>query len=329
MQPQLPLTRSHLSIPPASDSLRGQDAARRVTQYRYSVELFRRNYEELVVFLDYFCAPSVAFSFSPVEQQWLSQEGTKEVTFLLHNFVAAAQSLIDHTRVLYRQLYEPQGKIPEYSGEVQNRFTTDPLSQFVIKLRQMAQHYRLPSLGHHTQISDIREGRAGTVSIEMKLNTEDLRQFDGWTVPARRFLDAAGPAINLRTVIQKYFEHVADFYEWFGQKQREIHGIGPDAYQQLLTHGNYAGPRREVVELEQGITELEKMPKEQITFADVERAFSPAFSILDVRRLMLCRHDGRLWIEKALLAIKSRLNIPPTLEERVLHLVDAGSSSTD
>ena len=307
----------------ASEPLQGREAALRVNQFRFSIELFRRNYEELIIFIDYFCAPSVAFSFSQVEQKWLWQEGVKEIGFLLHNFVAAAQSLVDHTRVLYRQLYEPQGKLPEYPEEVQKRFANDPLSQFVIRLRQMAQHYRLPSIANHTQISNISGGRAGSVIIEIRLKTEDLRQFDSWNAPAKQFMEEAGPTINVRNMVQKYFEHVVDFYEWFSQKQKDVHGVGPDLYQHFLTHGVLVGNRREVADLEKGIIELEKKPREQITFEDVGRVFSPVFSVIDQRRLMLCTHDGRLWIEKALAAAKSRFKLPPELESRIQQLISS------
>src|SRR5687768_1198237 len=106
-----------------------------VTQFRYSVELFKRNYEELATFLAYFSAPVNALSFSSSEQRWLWHEGIKEITFLLHNFVTAAMSLVEHTRVLYRHLYEPNSQITEYPHEVRRRFASDPLIQFVINLR--------------------------------------------------------------------------------------------------------------------------------------------------------------------------------------------------
>jgi hypothetical protein len=311
----------------ALNPLQGREAALRVNQFRFSIELFRRNYEELIIFIDYFCAPSVAFSFSRVEQKWLWQEGMKEIVFLLHNFVAAAQSLVDHTRTLHRQLYEPQGKLPEYPDEVQSRFAKDPLSQFVIKLRQMAQHYRLPSIENHTQISSTGEGKAASVIIEMTLKTEDLRQFDGWNTPAKRFMDEAGPTINVRNIVQRYFAHIIEFYEWFNQKQKDVHGISPDLYHQLLTHGVFVEGRREVAEMEKGITELERKPRGQITFEDVERMFSPVFSVLDQRRLMLCVHDSRLWFEKALTAAKSRFKIPPELETRIRHLISNQANS--
>src|SRR5687767_15073153 len=98
--------------------LRSKDTAIRINQFRFSRKLFQRNYDELIGFIDYFCAPNVAFSFSLVEEKWLWYEGMHEISRLLHNFVAAALSLIDHTRVLYRELYEPHGAIAEYPKRV-------------------------------------------------------------------------------------------------------------------------------------------------------------------------------------------------------------------
>jgi hypothetical protein len=306
---------------PDDKELRSRDVAVRVNQFRSSRMVFQRNYEELLTFLDYICAPAVAFSYSPVDQKWLWHDGMNEIERLLHNFVAAALSLVDHTRVLYRQLYEPAGHLSQYQEKVDADFVEDPLTQFVIKLRQMAQHYRLPGLENHTQMTDIKNGLVGTVRIQMRLKVDDLRKFDGWNVPANKFLDSAGPHIDLRDLIVAYHAHVTAFYEWFDQRQKEMHGIGPDLFRHLSMHGVSVGPRKEIAELADGISKLENKQREEITFGDLETAFAPVLSILDTRRLMLCRYDGRVWIQAALAAAQSRFSIPSELEARIRALV--------
>lgn len=310
-----------MTPPGQTNDLRSRDAAVRVHQFRTSRVVFQRNFDELLTFVDYFCAPSVAFSYSPVDQKWLWRDGVYEIARLLHNFVAAGLSLVDHTRVLYRQLYEPHNEIAEYQEKVTESLAQEPVVQFVIKLRQMTQHYRLPSLTYETQMSNIVGGVVGTTRIWLSLKTEDLRQFDGWNAPAKEFLDQAGPTIDLRSVITEYSSRVTAFYDWFAQRQRDVHGIGPDLLGQLSMHGLSTGPRPEVDALAEGIAVLERKPKEELTFADVEAAFAPVLSIVDTRRLLLCRHDGRTWIETALAAAKSRSAIPPELEERIRVLV--------
>src|SRR5689334_322480 len=245
-----------------------------------------------------------------------------EITRLFHNFVAAALSLIDHTRVLYRQLYEPRNEFPELQSRIEADFANNPLTQFVVKLRQMTQHYRLPSIESHTSMSNIdRDGRVGNVSIQLRLKTDDLRQFDGWNDAARRFLDGAGDRIDLRTIITDYYAHVNQFYQWVDQRQRELHGIGPDLFRHVSMHGVLSGPRKEIADLERRITTLELKEHATRTFADLNEAFWPVLSIVDMRRLMLCTYDARVWIEVALAAAQSRFTIPEDLQSRIRALV--------
>lgn len=284
--------------------------------------VFQRNYDELLTFLDYFCAPSNAFSYSHVDQKWLWHAGMNEIVRLLHNFVAAALSLIDHTRVLYEELYEPHGELAEYKKKVRVGFAEDPLTQFVIKLRHMTQHYRLPSIENHTEMSDIKKGGlVGRVNIQLRLKVDDLRKFSGWNVPAKKFLAGAGAHVDLHVLITDYHAHVSAFYDWFDQRQRALHGIGPDLLRHLSMHGVATGPRPEVAGLSQAIGILQTKPREEITFADLESAFSSVLSIVDTRQLMLCRHDGKIWIQVALSAAQSRFTIPPELEARIRALL--------
>ena len=60
----------------------------------------------------------------------------------LHNTVAAALSLVDHTRVFYRKYYSSTQQIPDYQQQITTRFEEHGLTQFVICLRQFCQHYR-------------------------------------------------------------------------------------------------------------------------------------------------------------------------------------------
>ncbi len=75
-------------------------------------------------------------------------------------------------------------------------------------------------------------------------------------------------------------------------------------------HGVSNGSRQQVANLAHEIAALEHKPRQKITFADLEAAFAPVLSIVDTRRLLLCRHSGRTWIEAALAAAQSRFTVP-------------------
>jgi hypothetical protein len=117
-----------------------------------------------------------------------------EVMCLLHNFVAAAKSLVDHTRVAYRDLYAASGAIPQYQTEVDRRFVNDPLSKFIAGLREMAQHVRLPMVSVQFHLENHAPRGGGVFETQFQLKVADLRRFSGgarppastWTVQARR-----------------------------------------------------------------------------------------------------------------------------------------------
>jgi hypothetical protein len=108
---------------------------RKLDSFMFSLELLQRNYDEL-------CSAIAIFEraqnpgFLALGEKWKRKAMLKEVMFLLHNYLASAKSLLDHSRVLYRDLYLGTNIFPEYKDEISARFTCDALVQFVHGLRE-------------------------------------------------------------------------------------------------------------------------------------------------------------------------------------------------
>lgn len=135
-----------------------------------------------------------------------------EALRLIHNFVAACTSLIDHSRVFFKRLAKESRPFPGYQEEVASRFSSDPLAQFVVGLRQYVQHYRLPGIKTSKTIegSDVR-GR-------ILLLNKDLLCFSGWNLPARKFLERQDDEINLVEVLESYYCKIVEFHTWLNQE---------------------------------------------------------------------------------------------------------------
>src|SRR5258705_5847717 len=96
-----------------------------------SIHIFDKNYEELVELLNF-------MEHDQHAEELLSLHGHKhlhsidiELLRRLHNFVAGAKSLIDHTRRIYNKYYLKSTSFPEYDKIIQEYFANDPLSQFI------------------------------------------------------------------------------------------------------------------------------------------------------------------------------------------------------
>jgi hypothetical protein len=283
-----------------TDDLTGKEAAQQVVKLRQTLAVFDRNGDELIVNIDHPCSPTVALGYSPVDQRWKWRAGMDELLRLLHNFVASALSLVDHTRIVYRKLYRPQGLIADYQDRVDVSFRTDPVTQFVLGLRQMAQHYRMPSVGDEKKFVSVGPNGLSEVSISLKLNVASLREFSSWNSVALKFLDDAGGQVDLRDVVTRYRGNVKLFYDWFEAEQRRLHGLGPDLLQHFSRHGRSPLARPEVTEAARRVGELEARDPATLAYDDLYAAFDPVLTAFDIRLLVLCEHNPEVWIETAL-----------------------------
>ena len=303
--------------------LRSREVAGRLQQFQFSLQLLERNYDELRVFVDFITSTRVALGISEVSERWRQHEAMREVLFLLHNFVASALSLVDHSRVMYRELYEPGGHIPDYQSEIDRRFIADPLTQFVLGLRQMAQHYRLPSVGVQNRFSTQPTGGQHFQS-QLRLDLEDLRSFGSWNARAKAYLAQQTDAIDIAVLARDYHAHVTDFYGWFAAQQAPLHGLTPAIVSHLTRFGVQLPGRAIIAEIEENLAALESQPRDKLTFGSLSTALAPALTILDMRALALLEHDATAWLDTALRRVAGRFEVPAALRDRFYALIAPG-----
>jgi hypothetical protein len=191
----------------------------KIHTFQRSLEIFEGNYRELRKLLEWQSQDPRAQELWHLKNRHLLEAFQKEVGRLLHNFVAGAASLIDHTRLHYRELYAASGQLPEYEDEVSARFSENALAAFIRGLRQYCQHYKVPPLV--AQMSYRAEPPA--LSSTILLDKGKLMEFSGWSASAAGYLEQQGDSIPLLEVIEGYYSLVGDFYRWFSGKQREMH----------------------------------------------------------------------------------------------------------
>jgi hypothetical protein len=191
----------------------------KIRTLKESLRIFKGNYAELRKPLVFHSDMPRALPLWDVRNMQVLYDFQREVARLLHNFVASAMSLVDHTRVLYRDLYEANGRFPEYKEEVKKRFEINPLASFVVCLRQYCQHYKPPPI-----LSQMRWSQESPVfDSRLTLGKGNLEEFSGWKSPAKEFLAKQGDSIDLLDLVDRYYTLVMDFYRWFDKRQKEIH----------------------------------------------------------------------------------------------------------
>ncbi len=176
--------------------------------YEISKRLLDNNYNELIEHLKQFHGKIENIDFILWPHRHNISIFMEETTRLLHNFTTSCLSLVDHSRVFVNRIEKESKPILGYQNEINIRFINDPISEFIICLRQYVQHYKLPNISTTRQFSS--EGFTGKVF----LNKDDLLKFSSWKKNAKIFLNEQDEHINFIEILESYYLKVSSFQEW-------------------------------------------------------------------------------------------------------------------
>lgn len=162
---------------------------------RRSYGIFDGNYLILCRTLDRMeTLPYMLPLLSDDSDERLLQQHNLDVALVLHNFLAGAATLRDHTKVFRDEVYSETPFADEYDKEYKKVFEDSPLVQFVLKLRNYTLHERLPVTGswiYHKNTNDPAEQLTTYVSFNVtKLREHRTRNHKKWNAKSREYLDS-------------------------------------------------------------------------------------------------------------------------------------------
>jgi hypothetical protein len=136
-----------------------------------------------------------------------------ETDRLLHNFLAAAESLRDHVEAVqeaHMRDLPGDADSAEYRARKSAVFDS-PAGSFVRELRNHVLHERIPETGGYavwgSDPLDLTSGIA--------LDCSELRSARNWGKKAKRFMDEAGDNILIHEVAAAFRDPVVEFCKWF------------------------------------------------------------------------------------------------------------------
>jgi hypothetical protein len=126
----------------------------------------------------------------------------------LHNYVASAMALVEHTRRIMR---DRSGPIVDEFERRKLAVLDHPEIQFIQNLRNYVLHRSLPFIGHQVRVQP--EPGVDATS-EIRLSTRELRAWDKWSAAARRLIDSNEDELALRPIVDVHAALVIDLNEW-------------------------------------------------------------------------------------------------------------------
>ncbi|MEM8779022.1 MAG: hypothetical protein AAGF26_09145, partial [Cyanobacteria bacterium P01_G01_bin.49] len=179
--------------------------------------VFRENYYKLMNDLENLKDSPKSLEMYNYDIPQSNERLIDEISRLFHNFLASAQSLVDHTTVSVSKLYSNHDFKDEYDIKKNKKLATNEVQKFIQKLRNYTQHYTLPLGGLEiTFQQDIG------IDLPMKLEVESLLKWKHWG-DSKQYLERNIEGIFLEDLVQDYYQLIEDFYHWLDKRQHEIH----------------------------------------------------------------------------------------------------------
>ncbi|MBR0748233.1 hypothetical protein JQ582_30305 [Bradyrhizobium japonicum] len=206
-------------------SSKGMDYINRAHYRSFSRDIFRGNTNQLLNLLASLTDPLEYSALLAAKDLEKSHEVMREVSRLFHNFLAAAMTLVDHTRVFVDEYYLGTQVKREFSDRVNRTFANNPLTRFVQDLRNYMVHRGLPPVQRHLTVQPVEGGKLGETTAEtgFQLSTADLLEWTGWKSDAKKYLAEAGMSIELLPLISRYRILIETFHNEFDDLLREHH----------------------------------------------------------------------------------------------------------
>lgn len=277
----------------------------RIRQLEYSVQLFERNYGMLNELLKHIINNKDKHSdlFNRINK-WRTELLFREISFRLHNFVASSLSLVDHSRIIYKKAFEDKGHFDVYQKQVDSDLKKDELIQFIQKLRQMCQHYRLPHISAEWKLKESK--------LTLYLQKNDLLQFDGWNKEAKKYLNESGKKIDLLKVVNEYYERIVTFHTWAKKEFSELYGKEIMSVYEYTKEINKKKSNVIISELNSALeTEQDKI------HYNIKFAISGALPLQEMQVLNKYENDTKEWILNSIKFLTKYIEIPESLIQRI------------
>ncbi len=182
--------------------------------------IFSENQKQLLTAISAFEHPPNFTTIWRVENRPALRRLHEEIARLLHNYLASAATLIDHTRIFADDLYQGKPFYEEYKKKIDDTFKSSELAGFIKGPRNWILHKGLaPTI---TRLSG-KETTTSSLRSAIVLSHEKLKTWDRWDSRAKVYITNLNSDPPLHTIVSSYGNLVESFYDWLENRIQETH----------------------------------------------------------------------------------------------------------
>jgi len=174
-----------------------------------SLKIYGGNFRDISRFIDLIENPKSYFKGGWHDKR--QGELFSELHRFFHNYVAAAESLVSHTRSYIKHQHDSDEIGKAYNEKIKDVFTEHSPTIVIKDFRNYFLHKGLPKSSIHTTL----QVNGTPPTIQILFSVEKLLEWKKWSSLSKKYLNDQGENLRLRKLIANYHNNVLNFYRWF------------------------------------------------------------------------------------------------------------------
>lgn len=215
----------------------GNKHINRTYERSFSLNIFQMNTIELLQLSQRINDPNEGSDLMMAGNRDAGNQAHREITRLVHNFVASAKTLVEHTRNFMKEHYLNTSIYSKYIDQIKLDFGNEPVIKFVEDLRNFLLHNGLPPSEMYLEFKSNpnTSNGEGSTKTGIRLKTKELLKWKGWTALAKRYLENSNNFIDIHNFASDYEKKVINFHNWLNNELNSFHSNDLIEYDKLVS----------------------------------------------------------------------------------------------
>ncbi len=179
--------------------------------------IFDKNYQDLVAILNFVTVDPRGNELHRAEHKDKLAAFGYEIVCKLHNYIAAVETLVSHSRAIHVSLCEKNHLFADYDERVNTDFNNDPLAGFVQELRNYFLYEQSPDISFNTRFDS-----QGKLTRRAYIPLKHLHEKKDWKARSQVFLQNLTQDVDIVELATTFKLRVTAFQDWFRMRLLEV-----------------------------------------------------------------------------------------------------------
>ena len=172
--------------------------------------IFDKNYQDLAAILNFVTVDPRGNELHRAENKDKLNAFGYEIVCKFHNYVAAAETLVSHSRTIHMRLCEKNHLFPDYDERVNGDFNNNTMAGFIQDLRYYFLYEQSPDISFNPWFDN-----QGKPIRRACIPLAHLREKRDWKARSQIFLENLTEDVDILQLATSFKIKVSAFQDWF------------------------------------------------------------------------------------------------------------------